>query len=350
MTSELKIEPNRRIGNYVLDEPIGRGAFAEVWKGHHHERPGRVVAVKIATHAEFRRQLAREGRLPDLDHPNVVAILDADTRFGDPPYIVMPFCPGGSLVDLIRKHPGGLPEDRVEQILRDVLSGLAAAHERGIVHGDVKPSNILLDGNGRALLTDFGLSHLTEAMAADASIQQSISLERGRDVLAGTLAYMAPEVRDGAPPTPASDVYCVGVVLFEMLTARRHQGIERPSHVRRGLSRGALWDQLFGRACAGLGARHASAQAMAAAFRVALAAPDGRPLHPNRPFPASAARKEAKGQEQEVRGDGLLDPVLERHLLASAPKAPSKREVVLGLVVMAMLLVLGFVLGILVSG
>jgi len=258
MVRKSPFEPGQRIGNYILVEKIGQGAFAEVWKASHHERPGSVVAIKIATSPEFRRQLSRESRLPDIGHPNVVRILDADTG-ADPPYIVMPYYPGGSLADLIQRHPHGLPEERVEQILGDILAGLSAAHASGIIHRDIKPSNILLDADGRALLADFGLSR-------HEYIWQSVSLERERAAVVGTFPYMAPEVRDSGASTAASDVYSVGVVLFEMLTGRLPQGTERPSDVRSGLTRGTHWDRVFGRACAGLNRRPADARAMVAAL------------------------------------------------------------------------------------
>jgi hypothetical protein len=100
-----------RVGNYILNELVGRGAFAEVWQAHHHERPASVVAVKIATAPEFRRQLMREGRLPDIDDPHVVPILDSDTRLAAAPYIVMPYYPAGSLAELIARHHQGLARE-----------------------------------------------------------------------------------------------------------------------------------------------------------------------------------------------------------------------------------------------
>ena len=99
--SESSLQPGARVGNYLLQELIGAGGFAQVWKAVHHERPGRVVAVKIAVEEDFRRALSREGRMPDIDHPNVVPILDSDTRFAAIPYVVLPYLPGGSLADLI---------------------------------------------------------------------------------------------------------------------------------------------------------------------------------------------------------------------------------------------------------
>src|SRR5436309_1948975 len=116
------LQTGSRIGNYVLKDKIGQGGFAEVWTAVHHERPGRTpVAIKIATDPEFRRQLADEGRLPDIQHPSVVPILDSDTRFAELPYIVMPYFAGGSLADEIAAHPEGLPEARVEALLYDLL-------------------------------------------------------------------------------------------------------------------------------------------------------------------------------------------------------------------------------------
>src|SRR5438552_5019063 len=106
-----------RIGNYRLQEPIGRGAFGEVWKAVHHERRDRIVAVKVATDPALRRQLQREGTLPNIDHPNVVPILDADTRFTDTPYIVTPYYPRGSLARMIEAHPSGIPEEDVPGII-----------------------------------------------------------------------------------------------------------------------------------------------------------------------------------------------------------------------------------------
>ena len=236
METTAALESGSRIGNYILEGPIGHGTFAEVWKAHHHERPQRIVAVKIADEPKFRKQLQREARLPEIDHPNVVPILDSDTRFAETPYVVMPYLTGGSLAHLIGKHTNGLPEPRVEALLKDILSGLAAAHGRGIVHRDIKPSNILLDGNGRALIADFGLSANDAASDFARSMVQSTSLSsEGIPSVAGTYAYMAPEVLDGTPATPAADVYSVGVVPFEMLTGRRPHGLELPSQARDGL-------------------------------------------------------------------------------------------------------------------
>src|SRR3990167_8711912 len=145
MTIELQLQPGLRVGNYIMQSKIGEGAFSSVWKAVHHERQDRVVAIKIATDPPFRHQLARDACLVKIHDDAVVPILDSDTRFADYPYVVMPLYMGGSLTDLMAKHPTGLPLSRVNWVLVNVLRGVGAAHNAGIVHRDLKPSNILFD-------------------------------------------------------------------------------------------------------------------------------------------------------------------------------------------------------------
>lgn len=267
MTDVTGLEPGLRIGNYLLECPVGRGAFASVWRAVHHERRQRVVAVKIALDPAYRRQLATEGLLPDVDDPRVVPILDSDTRFSERPYVVMPYYERGSLAQRIAAAPGGLPEDEVERLLTDILGGLSAAHARGIVHRDIKPSNILLTDDGGAVMADFGLSLCAEGATLLGSLIQSMSIDDSRRTLAGTLAYLAPEIVDGSPPSPATDVFSVGVVLFEMLTGRRPCGPERPLEVRADLVADIGWDELYARACRPRDARFSDAAAMLARFK-----------------------------------------------------------------------------------
>jgi len=284
-----ELRPGQRVGNYMLHEPVGRGAFAEVWRATHHERPRRIVAIKIATNPQYARQLRREARRPELNHPHIVPILDCDT-LDDPPYFVMPYYSGGSLAALIRNHPTGLPEDRVQAILSDVLEGLSAAHAAGLLHCDIKPHNILLTKEGRAVLADFGLAYRPPAEAG-ASVYQSVSLERDRQTLAGTLGYLAPELLDGAPPSPRSDVYGLAITLFEMLTGRRPVGPELPSQVRHDLRQSVFWDGLYWWASCTPEQRYADAGQMRAALR---AGPRPAPLGPQPD--ASPARHRARAQ------------------------------------------------------
>ncbi len=303
MSANRTLASGMRIGNYLLREPIGRGAFAEVWKAVHHERQQRIRAIKIATNPDFRRQLALEGSLPEIDHPNVVPILDSDTRFAELPYIVMPLITGGNLADLLADHPGGLPEEQVKAILGDVLAGLAAAHEKGIVHRDIKPQNVLIDEAGRAQITDFGLSlngGLPDPMRSLAQ-SVSISVDQGR-VMAGTLAYMAPEVLEGREATAASDVYSIGILLFEMLVGRRPAGIELPSGPRRGLARAAEWERLYSRACAPADSRYRNAADML----WGLGQPDPSPESSHAGQPLAAAREQLVSAVRLALADGAI--------------------------------------------
>jgi len=265
LNQSTEIRAGQRVGNYTLHELVGRGACGQVWRATHHERPERVVAIKIATDPQYARQLRRDARRPELSHPHIVRVIDSDT-LGDPPYLVMPYYSGGSLAKLIRAHPTGLPEERVERLLADVLEGLSAAHAVGLLHCDIKPHNILLDEQGRAALADFGLAWRPPGQPG-ASVCQSASLERERQTLAGTLVYLAPEVLDGAQPSASSDVYSLAVVLFEMLTGRRPAGPELPSQVRRDLRQSVAWDGLYWWASCAAEQRYADAGRMLAALR-----------------------------------------------------------------------------------
>jgi len=207
MHTTTTIQQNARLGNYVLKCKVGEGAFAEVWKAVHCDNARKVVAIKLATNPAYRRTLRKEGLFPQLKHPNIVPILDSDTRFADVPYVVMPFFPRGDVSRLLAKYPNGLPEKTAGQILLNVLAGLAEAHARGIVHRDVKPANVLIDDRGNALLADFGCSHGAVLASTTKSIKQSLSAITDDNAWGGTLVYMAPEVIEGYRPTPAADVY-----------------------------------------------------------------------------------------------------------------------------------------------
>jgi serine/threonine protein kinase len=155
-------------------------------------------------------RFVREGKiLRALDHPNVLRIhaLGEDPRM---PYIICEYLDGGSLAALLR-HEGPLPWPRAFEIVLAVLDGLEAAHEHGIIHRDVKPANVLLRSDGAIKLADFGI-------AKPARTEGGIKTTTG--VVLGTPAYMAPELIQGAAATARSDVYCTGLVLFEVLSGQ----------------------------------------------------------------------------------------------------------------------------------
>ena len=195
-------------GRYRLDEIIGQGGMATVWRGHD-ERLGRDVAIKVCPPTDAVMPLpVREERLSStLLHPNVVSIFDAgDIADGEPgagsAFIVMEFVSGTTAHQLA---PVGWRE--AVRIVRQAADGLAAAHERGIVHCDVKPGNLLIDQRGRVLVADFGI-----AMPSESEIGEFVH---------GSPAYLAPERLVGAPADPRADVYGLGGVLAFLITGHR---------------------------------------------------------------------------------------------------------------------------------
>jgi serine/threonine protein kinase len=233
-----------RISEYVLDEQIGSGSFGQVWKAHHHIWREEIVAIKVPTDSQFVRNLQKEGStIHGLKHPNIVRAIGLDP-YAEIPYLVMEFVDGPPLRQLITDYPKGLPFRAAQRITIGILRALQDAHAHGVIHRDIKPENILVRG-GRSKpaeeiesddvkVTDFGLGRAGQITTA--SIVQSGSLlsEEGRSI-SGTLAYMAPEQREGGETDERTDLYAVGIVLFEMLCGERPSGSDMPSHIREGL-------------------------------------------------------------------------------------------------------------------
>ena len=199
-------------GRYTLDREIGRGGMGAVWVGTDRTL-GRTVALKRVGHAPGGadtdvRRAEREARLAArLNHPHVVAVFDL-VDDGDAQWMVMEHVEGTNLSQIIRDN-GAMPPDQVAPILAQVADALAAAHTAGIVHRDVKPSNILVSPDGNVKLTDFGIAR-TEA---DAALTQT-------GLVTGSPAYLAPEVATGKSATEASDVWSLGATLCHALTGK----------------------------------------------------------------------------------------------------------------------------------
>lgn len=199
-------------GRYRLDEPIGEGGMAVVYRGYDLvlDRP---VAIKVlrgqfAADASFLRRFEREAQAAArLSHPNIVSVYDVGRDDGTR-YIVMEYVPGKTLKQLILEHaPFSL--DEAIHIVRQVAAALDYAHQHGLVHRDIKPQNILVDERGFVKVTDFGIAKgLTDVSLTEAGFGM------------GTVHYVSPEQARGEPATPASDIYALGVVLYEMLTGR----------------------------------------------------------------------------------------------------------------------------------
>ena len=206
MTSSTRLIADR----YRLETPLGSGAMGVVWKGID-ERLGRPVAIKqlllqpglsSADAEEAQARSMREGRIAArLQHPHAISVFDVAVEDGRP-WLVMEYLPSRSLATVLAEQ-GPLPPQEVARIGRQVADALAAAHEAGIVHRDVKPGNVLLGDNGTVKITDFGISRASW----DVTITRT-------GVLAGTPAYFAPEVARGHEPSPASDVFSLGSTLY----------------------------------------------------------------------------------------------------------------------------------------
>jgi serine/threonine protein kinase len=199
-------------GRYRLERPLGAGGMGTVWEAHDLVLD-RMVAVKLAAGSGAESlddsavaRMMREARLAaSVSHPTVVAVFDVGIERGRP-FVVMELLEGSTLHDALRR--GGLRATEVVSIAAGVAEALRALHGHGIVHGDVKPANVFLTGEGRPKLGDLGVSVLAEG--------RSDRSDTGGDARYGTQPYVAPEVTRGAAPEPAADLYALGVTLSEM--------------------------------------------------------------------------------------------------------------------------------------
>ena len=229
-----KLAPGDRLLDYKLIERLGEGGFGEVFKAEH-EVLGRTVAIKIPRDQGSLNALRHEGVVQaSLEHANIVRTLELSLSH-DPPYVAMEFVDGCSLAELIRQE-GALPWRRAARVLLDVARALAHAHSRGVVHGDVKPGNVLVERSrkGRVLLTDFGLGRTCDPQGSVA-ISRSLELATSNGAVQGTIRYLAPEILRGETPDARADLYSFGVLLFETLTGRLPEGREVPSDLVRDL-------------------------------------------------------------------------------------------------------------------
>lgn len=196
-------------GRYRIDHPIARGGMSTVYRCVD-ERLGRAVAAKVMAERYqedpvFLNRFKREARaMAQLNHPNLVNVYDFSTS-GDDVFLIMELITGGTLRELLAER-GPMPPHAATAVMRAVLTGLSVIHARGLVHRDIKPDNVLINGDHRVKLADFGLIRATSAST------------HSTDSIVGTVSYISPEQVSGEDITPASDVYSAGVVFFELLT------------------------------------------------------------------------------------------------------------------------------------
>ncbi len=210
----------RTIGNYRIVEQIGMGGMATVYKAYDPDTD-RYVAIKILAHhflqdPTFRQRFQREAKaIAKLEHLHILPIFAYGEEDGIA-YMVMRYLKAGTLTDRIRQGP--LPFSEASRLLHQIAGALDHAHAHGVLHRDVKPSNVLLDADGNAFLTDFGIAKMVEA---------TVDLTAGG--ILGTPAYMSPEQCQGNRElTPASDIFSLGIILYEMVTGRTPFQAETP--------------------------------------------------------------------------------------------------------------------------
>ncbi len=220
----MALSPGEQLGPYEIIAPLGKGGMGEVYRARD-TRLRREVALKLlpdasAHDADSLHRFDRETRaVATLNHPSILAIHDTGS-FHSVPYAVTELLQGETLADRLRTGP--LHPQKAVEVASQVADGLAAAHEKGIIHRDIKPDNIFLTNEGRAKILDFGIARI-EQPARTAGLADTITKSRSSSsqFLVGTAGYMSPEQVRGKPIDGRTDVFSLGATFFEMLTGRR---------------------------------------------------------------------------------------------------------------------------------
>src|SRR5580692_113185 len=218
----MALAPGTKLGPYEIQSPLGAGGMGEVYRATD-ARLARDVALKVlpgemADDPERIGRFRREAKvLAQLDHPNIVTIYSVE-EFDGVHFLTMQLVEGQPLDRLI--CAGGLPLEQIVEIAGALGDALAAAHEKGIVHRDPKPANVMVSSEGRVKVLDFGLAKDINAVNADDATMTSDSRTQV-GVVMGTPAYMSPEQTSGRPLDHRTDIFSLGVLLHEMATGRR---------------------------------------------------------------------------------------------------------------------------------
>jgi serine/threonine protein kinase/tetratricopeptide (TPR) repeat protein len=224
----MPLTPGSRLGAYEIVSPLGAGGMGEVFRARD-TRLGREVAIKVlpeavAAHADRLARFEREAKsVAALNHPNVVTLYAIEEANGVR-FLAMELVDGQALDRLVT--PGGLPLARVLDLAVPLADALAAAHERGVVHRDLKPANVMVTRDGRVKVLDFGLakSHAAEPLSDETQAATVLAPISTVGQVVGTVPYMAPEQIRGEPADARTDLFSLGILLYELLTGRRPFG------------------------------------------------------------------------------------------------------------------------------
>ncbi|MBA2705989.1 MAG: serine/threonine-protein kinase, partial [Blastocatellia bacterium] len=221
----MPLAPNTRLGRYEIRSQLGAGGMGEVYLAHD-PKIGRDVAIKVipATFTadkdrlhRFEQEAQAAGR---LNHPNILSIYDVDTHESTP-FVVSELLEGETLRE--RLSGTALQPRKATDYALQIAHGLSAAHEKGIVHRDLKPDNVFITHDGRLKILDFGLAKLTEPVSDIVGQTDVLTRRVNTDpgAVMGTVGYMSPEQVRGRPADHRSDIFSLGIILYEMLTGRR---------------------------------------------------------------------------------------------------------------------------------
>jgi WD40 repeat protein len=323
------------LGNYRIVEQIGMGGMATVYKAFDPDTE-RFVAVKtlprdFAHDADFRERFRREAKaIARLEHIHILPVFAYGEQDGTA-YLVMRYLPTGTLSERIRA--GEMPFDEISRLLNQLASALDYAHTQGVIHRDIKPSNVLLDDSGNLYLTDFGI----------AKIIQGTTLDLTGDNILGTPQYMSPEQCRGEKDlTPASDIYALGIVLYEMVTGRTPFNAETPlaviyKQLRDPLPPPSNWRANLPEAAEGVIlkalakealSRHRTCTALAQAFAQAVSGATGRQV-PATVEPPTQVLTEGEGVSPSVIRTAVQTPApadAARSLSTPADEVPAPEK------------------------
>lgn len=246
------VHPGEHIGPYVVVERLGVGGMGQVFLGND-TRLHRKVALKCliasASAGDLRSKILHEARAAArINHPNIAIVHDVIDH-GGRPFLVMEYVEGENLATVLRRERP--PIEKILAMGRQLASALTAAHAKGIIHRDLKPANIQVMPNGAVKILDFGIAQAMSMLATETTVQTTtdnmplsthatLQGDRDRQMHPGTPAYMSPEQMFGRPIDQRSDLYSLGVIMYEMATGHRPYSAEDPLDVVLALSRSVL--------------------------------------------------------------------------------------------------------------